>query len=229
MLPAFFRWESEIRTLGEHGSGRGKMTANKRYLLLLYKEWMRSFSIPTLSIAIILIVLWAGALTGLLPEHMGVARSAQTLLLGIAALVALGLWLIVALLPRVAFVQCRPDYLMIRLGFLRLIVSYARVRTSRTVQHGQIHNPASQPRSRRALATRMALKQCVMLELTSYPMAFFLLRAMTHPFLFLGEEPGFLFAVDDWMGLGREVEEMHSAWLAKRKDAGKQPRLGALS
>jgi hypothetical protein len=31
------------------------------------------------------------------------------------------------------------------------------------------------------------------------------------------------------MGLGRDLEEKHSAWLARRKDAGKQLRLGALS
>jgi hypothetical protein len=205
------------------------MAAPKRYLLLLYREWMRPFLLPTFFIAVILIVLWVGALTGLLPERMGVARSAQRLLLGVASLVALVLWLIVTLLPRVAYVQCLPDFFMIRVGFLRLIVSYTRLRTSRSVQHGQIHHPASQPRSRRSLAARMALKQCVALDLTSYPKAYFLLRAMTHPFLFLGGEPGFLFAVEDWMGLGREVEAMRSAWLAKRKDAGKQPRLGALA
>jgi hypothetical protein len=205
------------------------MTAEKRYPLLLYREWMRSFTLPAFCIAILLTGLWAVAHFGLLPAHMGISRSAQGLLLGIASLVAIGLWLIVSLLPRAAFVQCLPDYLLLRLGFLRLIVSYSRLRTSRSVQHGQIHNSATQPQSRRALAVRMAFQQCIASDLTSYPMAFFLLRALTHPFLFLGKEPGFLFAVDDWMGLGRDLEEKHSAWLARRKDAGKQPRLGAMT
>src|SRR4030042_6910893 len=107
-----------------------------------------------------------------------------------------------------AHVQCQPDYLLLQVGILRVIVSYSRVRTSHSVQHGQIHNPKTQPRARQKMAVRMALKQCVALELTSYPMAFFLLRALTHPFLFLGKEPGFLFGVEDWMGLGREGGEM---------------------
>jgi hypothetical protein len=96
------------------------------------------------------------------------------------------------------------------------------------VQHGQIHPPASQPGRRQALAVRMALKQSIALELTSYPIAFFLLRTLAHPFFFLGTEPGFLFAVDDWMGLGREIDQARSAWLARRKDAGRKPRLGGL-
>jgi len=190
---------------------------------------MRPFVVPTFFIAVILIALWAAVGTGWLPANAGISRSSQDLLLGIAALVALGLWLIVALLPRAAFVQCLPDYLLLRVGFLRLIVSYSRLRTSRTVQHGQIHSPSNQPPFRRALAKRMALLQSVEIDLTSYPMAFFLLRALTHPFLFKGEEPGFLFAVEDWMGLGRDLEEKHSAWLARRKDSDKPQRLGAMT
>jgi hypothetical protein len=205
------------------------MAAEKRYPLLLYREWMRPFALPAFCLAVLLILLWVAAQTGILPAHIGVSHSAQSLLLGIASLSALGLWLIISLLPRAAFVQCLPDYLLLRVGFLRLIVSYSRLRTCRSIQHGQIHHPSTQPRSRRALAVRMAFKQCVAMDLTSYPMAFFLLRALTHPFLFLGEEPGFLFAVEDWMGLGRDLEAKRSAWLDRRKNAGKQPRLGALT
>jgi len=201
----------------------------KRYPLLLYREWMRPFALPAFCIAVALIILWGISRAGRLPVSLGIPRSAQEVLLGIAALVAVGLWSIVSLLPRAAFVQCLPDYLLLRLGFLRLIVSYSRLRGSRTMQHSQIYSPANQPRSRRALAKRMALKQCVAIDLTSYPMAFYLLRALTHPFLFLGDEPGFLLAVEDWMGLGRDLEEKHSAWLARRKDSGKSQRLGAMT
>jgi len=208
---------------------RGTLPANKRYPLLLYREWMRPLSLPILSIAVILILFWVVSLTGLLPEHMGISVPTQSPLLGMAAGIAFLLWLIVLRLPHMAYVQCLPEYLLLQVGLLRLIVSYSRLRTSRSVQHAQIHAPKAQPPSRRALAVRMALKQCVAIELTSYPMAFFLLRTLTHPFLFLGEEPGFLFAVEDWMGLDREVEEMNSALVARKKDAGKQPRLGALS
>jgi hypothetical protein len=131
--------------------------------------------------------------------------------------------------PRFSYVRYRLEYLLLRLGFVRLAVSYTRLRTSRSVLHGQVHSSKNQPRSRRALAVKMAPKQCAVIELTSYPMAFFLLRLLAHPFLFLGNHPGFLFAVEDWMGLDREVGGRHAEWLAKRKDAGKQPRLGAIS
>jgi hypothetical protein len=205
------------------------MSADKRYSLILYREWMRAFRVPIFAIGLILVVFWIVAQTGWLPTHMGISVPVQGPLLGLAAGITFLLWLIVLILPSMAYVQCHPDYLLLRLGILRLIVSYSRVRTSHSVQHGQIHNPKTQPRARQKIAVRMALKQCVAIELTSYPMAFFLLRALTHPFLFLGDEPGFLFAVEDWMGLDREVDEKHAALLEKKKNAGKQPRLGALS
>jgi hypothetical protein len=205
------------------------MSAKKRYPLLLYREWIRPLSPPILAIAVVLTALCALSLTGRLPEHMRTSIPAQSPLLGLAAVAAFLLWLFVKRLPHAAYVQCRPDYLLLQLGFLRLIVSYSRVRTTRSVLHGQIHPPASQPRSRRALARKLAGRQCVAVELTSYPMAFFLLRAMTHPFLFLGAQPGFLFAVEDWMGLDREVGEMNAELVARRKDAAKPPRLGAMT
>jgi hypothetical protein len=205
------------------------MSVQKRFPLILFRELMRPLLPPIFTLAVILTLFWIVAWTGWLPVHMGISVPGQSPLLGLAAGIAVLLWLLILILPRMAYVQCKPDFLLLQVGLLRLIVSYSRLRTSRSVQHGQIHSPKTQPRSRRALAVRMALKQSVAVELTSLPAAFFLLRTLTHPFLFLGEEPGFLFAVEDWMALGREVEERHSEILAKKRDAGKQPRLGALS
>jgi hypothetical protein len=204
------------------------MSNPKRFSLLLYGEWMRPMAVPAFCIMAILFVLWAISLLGMLPEHLGGSRPVQDILLGAAAIATFLLWGIVVILPRLSYVECRSDYLVMRIGFLRLIVSYSRVRTTRSVLHGQIHSPKTQPRSRRALAIRMAPWQSVAIELTSYPMAFFLLRAMTHPFLFLGDQPGFLFAVEDWMGLDQSIEEARAAWIAKRKTSDKPPRLWGL-
>jgi hypothetical protein len=205
------------------------MSVHKRFPLILFRELMRPLLLPIFTIAVILILFWVVAVTGWLPVHLGTSVPAQGPLLGLAAGIAALLWFIILILPRMAYVQCQPDFLLLQVGLLRLIISYSRLRTSRSVQHGQIHSPKTQPRSRHALAVRMALKQSVAIELMSLPAGFFLLRTLTHPFLFLGEQPGFLFAVEDWMTLGREVEERHSEILSKKRDAGKQPRLGALS
>lgn len=202
---------------------------HKRYPLILYREWMRPFPPPLFLIAALLTGLWAAARLNLLPLSPELAADAGSPLIAAAAAVAAVLGVIVLVLPAMAYVRCLPDYLLLQLGLLRLAVSYARVRTSRSVLHGQIHAPASQPSARRALARKLAGRQCVAVELTSYPAAFFLLRALAHPFLFLGDQPGFLFAVDDWMTLDREVDEAHAELLEKRRAAARQPRLGALS
>ncbi len=205
------------------------MSSPKRYPLILYRVWIHPYSLPILAISLLLLLFWVVGRMGGFPEALGISGPARNPLIGAAAGIAFLAWLIVQLLPRLSYVQCHSDFLLLRIGLMKLNVSYIRFRTSRSVLHGQIHSPKSQPASRRALAVRMALKQSVAIELTSFPEAFFLLRNLTHPFLFLGDQPGFLFAVEDWMGLGREVEERHSEMLAKKHDAGKQPRLGALA
>src|SRR4030042_6072366 len=122
------------------------MPANKRYPLILYREWMRPLSLPLLAIAGILILFWIITLAGWFPAYMGISVPAQSPLLGMGAGIAVLLWFIVRLLPRLAYVQCQSEYLLLRIGLLRLIVSYSRLRTSRSVQHGQIHSPKPQPR-----------------------------------------------------------------------------------
>jgi hypothetical protein len=201
------------------------MASENRYPLILYQETMRPLKIPAFLILILFAGLCVAVFTGLL-QKAGVAVAPLTdVLIVLATFAALVLWLIVVILPRASYVACKPDFLLLRIGLFRLVVSYARVRTARTVRHAQIHDPAGEPLTRRAMAVRMALRQCVALELSSYPKAFFLLRALAHPFLFLGREPGFLFAVRDWMGLGRELDEARAAWLGRRKDSTKPRRL----
>jgi hypothetical protein len=197
------------------------MASEKHYPLIVYREWMRPIRIPAFGLALCLLAVWLASLAGAIRDLPPLAE----ILLGVAAGAAFALWLLAALLPRTAYVACRPDAVLVRIGLLRLIVSYARVRSARTVQHGQIHDPKNVSRASRALAVRLALRQCIALELTSYPIAFFLLRALTHPFLFLGNAPGFLFVVDDWMGLGRELEQGRSTWLDQRRNTGKGRRI----
>lgn len=204
------------------------MTNPKRYPLLLYREWMRPLRLPLFLLAFTLVVLYLVAFVGRLPIERTMLGPIPYPLLALAALAIAVLWGIVRSLPNAAFVECRPEYLLVQIAWLRLIVSYTRVRSTRTVQHRQIHPPAQQVRALRALAARMANQECVVLELSSYPMAYSLLRALAHPFFFIGEEPGFLFAVEEWMGLGRDVEATRSSWLARRKERAKPPRLGGL-
>jgi uncharacterized protein with PQ loop repeat len=99
------------------------MSINKRYPLILYREWMRSFSLPIFAIAVILILLWILARSGWLPRHIGIYAEAQAPIIGVAAGIAFFLWLIVLILQRLAYVQCLPDYILLQAGILRLIVS----------------------------------------------------------------------------------------------------------
>jgi hypothetical protein len=197
------------------------MKSETRYPLLVYREWMRPIRIPAFGLTLCLLAAWLASMASVFRD----APPWTEILLGAAFGAAFLLWLAAVILPRTTFVTCRPEYVLIRIGLLRLAVSYARVRIARTVLHGQIHPPKEEPRSLRRLAMRLAPRHSVALELTSYPTAFFLLRALTHPFFFLGQEPGFLFAVEDWMGLGRELEQGRAAWLEKRRDSGRHRRI----
>jgi hypothetical protein len=202
---------------------------HKRYPLILYREWMRPLTVTLFLIAALLAGFWAAARLTLLPLSPELAADAGSPLIAAAAALAAVFGVIVLVLPAMAYVRCLPDYLLLQVGVLRMKVSYSRMCTSRSVLHAQVHSPDAQPAARRALARKLAGRQCVAIELTSYPAAFFLLRALAHPFLFLGDQPGFLFAVEDWMGLDREAGERHADLLAKRREVARPPRLGAIS
>jgi hypothetical protein len=196
----------------------------KRYSLSLYQEWMKPLRLPSFLAAAGLAIVFIASQINVLPDDL-LRSDSRNALLSIATLAAFLVWILVLFLPRMSFVQCLDDRMLLQIGMLRTSISYGLIRTSHSVQHAQIFPPDRQPASRRFLAERLASRQSILVELNAEPVAYSLLRTFSHPFLFVAEPVGFLFAVNNWMGLDRDIDQARSTWQMRRKDTPLPRRL----
>ena len=115
--------------------------------------------------------------------------------------------------PRMAYVQCRPQYLLVSGPLCRLAVSYHRIMAVGLADFSEFYVPAEQawferrllaPLVRSAHAGRLTV---VSLELTSLPLTAGWLRLWFSRYVFTVDGNGMLLLVRDWMLLKREIEQ----------------------
>jgi hypothetical protein len=188
------------------------MAMPKPHRLLLYERQANGLRAPAL-----LITLAAGALSLWGPGPLGNLQFRVSL--AAVAVIGLIIYIYAVLAPRLSFVQCRPNYLLLSTPFFRLNISYSRVRTTRPI-------PFSPPQvgwGEGGLVAPFRGRTQVALDLNRYPISvrwlkFFLMRYLV-PDNFLG----FQFLVADWMGLSRDIEGQRAEWGARQLNKGREP------
>lgn len=114
------------------------------------------------------------------------------------------------LLRKAAYVQPRSDHLRLVTPFLRLNISYKRLRRSTSATMEGMFPPKSVSSWRREIIEPLAHKTAIIVELTGYPISQAVLRLFLSPFFFKDKNPHFVFLVDDWMKFSSELETMRS-------------------
>ena len=115
-----------------------------------------------------------------------------------------------------AYVQCFPAYFRIQTPFYPLVVSYARVRGTYPVQMGRVFDPEQDRTAQRSWPSRYWTMTAVAVELKRFPMSEWWLRLWLDPHLFAPNSKGFIFLVEDWMGLSRELDEFLAMYRERR-------------
>ncbi len=183
----------------------------KRFPLLLYREVERR---------------WRGAAFWLMPAgaalwyalRYGDPPTPELAWCGWAVAVLGGLlWLYTRLLRRAA-VLCSPRGLRIRTPLYTLGLSYRRVESVRPVTFSTLYPPQEEKGARRRLYAGIWGKTAVVVDLNSYPLAPALLRLWIPRYLLLppGQGRGFIFLVEDWMGLSRCIDTWRTARRSRR-------------
>lgn len=113
-------------------------------------------------------------------------------------------------LRKSAYVQPHPDHLRLVTPFLRLNVSYKRVRRSTSATMESLFPPKSVSNWRREIVEPLAHKTAVVVELTGYPISQLVLRFFLSPFFFKDKTPHFVLLVEDWMRFSTELETMRA-------------------
>lgn len=175
----------------------------RRYPLVVYTHMINRWTPEVLTLGIALLGLaWLLFSRGYEQWRWLVLASVGSLVLFIGLL----LWLI----RKGAYVQAFPDYLRLATPFLRLNISYKRIRRAATATLGTLFPPNSVSKWQAEIIQPLAKMTALVIELNAFPMSQSSLRLFLSPLFFKDKSPHFVILVEDWMRFSGELESMRS-------------------
>lgn len=122
--------------------------------------------------------------------------------------ILIGIFFIV--IRTIAYVQPFPNYLKLVTPFMRLNISYKRIRKTTMTEMRLLFPPKSLSGWMQDIFAPLAPKTAMILELTGYPISPTLLRLFLSRFFFKDKTPHLVILVDDWMRFSAEMESMRT-------------------
>jgi len=208
---------------------QGKKRASKangqavKHPLLIYRNLGRRYRPP----ALLLIVLGIFAqLPYLIPELQNEWVAPQTLAKvgGVLILVGVGFWLFATLSQRRAYVQCRPDLLVVRSPFRRTVISYRRIENVRAVPVSDVFDRKKVKGLGGVLLSPLWGMMAVEVQMKSWPASLKWLRRLHGRYLFSPKTESWIFIVPNYSLLVRDLEEA----LQRKKHAERRTSDGYL-
>lgn len=190
--------------------------SGKRHRLLIYRRTMDRLWLATLILGAVLGVIWWWFWA--IDSPWFNPGGEDWLLAG--AVFSLGFALFAFLTRNTAYVQPHRDHLRLVTPFLRLRISYQRIRSVHPSTFQQLFPPTRGSWAQRRLLAPFYPKTAVVVDLTSYPMSPYFLRFFLSPTMFSPQSIGFVLLVPDWIEFSTELDSFRSAWgqLKKRAD-----------
>lgn len=143
---------------------------------------------------------------------------------GLAILVGIFFWVI----RFFAYVQPFPTYLKLATPFMRINISYKRIRKTTATEMRYIFPLKSMSGWVRDIFSPLAAKTALVIELSGYPVSSALLRVFLYRFFFKDRTPHFVILVEDWMRFSTELDSMRSG-IDLNPPARKRPQNSILS
>ena len=125
-----------------------------------------------------------------------------------------GLFFIV--IKYVAYIQPTPNYLKLVIPFMRLNISYKRIKKVLPSEMHYLFPPKSLSWWMQEIIAPLSNRTALVLELTSYPISPTVLRMFLSRFFFKDKSSHLVILVNDWMRLSAEIDSY-------RSDTGPRP------
>ncbi len=191
----------------------GTRKKGRRFTLLIYKRFMDRVWGATLALGLLLAGVWWQAIGGWI---IPISFSTETWVY-VAALVVLVIGLFALLTRRMGYVQAHANHLRLSTPFLRLNISYRRVRSVRVAEFSKLFPPAAAGWAEKRLLMPFFGQSAVVIELYDYPLSprvlrFFLPDQMFHP-----QMTGLVLMVEDWMALSTEIDSFFGDWQGSQR------------
>lgn len=134
---------------------------------------------------------------------------------GVGAL-ALFIGIFFIVIKNFAYVQPLPNSLKLVTPFMRVNISYKRIRRTTPSQMHYLFPAKSLSGWMQDIIEPLARNTAIVIELNGYPISPILLRMFLSKFFFKDKTPHFVILVNDWMQFSAELESM-------RTDTGPRP------
>jgi hypothetical protein len=125
---------------------------------------------------------------------------------GLNLFLGIVLWIV----RRSAYVQPFNDHLRLATPFLRLNISYRRIRRASATNMGALFPRQSVSNWRAEILEPLANMTALVVELNGFPMPQATLRFFLSPFFFKDKSPHFVILVNDWMKFSAELDSARS-------------------
>jgi hypothetical protein len=109
-----------------------------------------------------------------------------------------------------AYVQPLPNHLKLVTPFMRINISYKRIKKTTATEMRYIFSYKSMSGWVRDIFSPLANKTALVIELNGYPLSPVLLRLFLYKFFFKDKTPHLVILVQDWMRFSSELESMRS-------------------
>ncbi len=109
-----------------------------------------------------------------------------------------------------AYVQPYPTYLKLVTPFMRVNISYKRIKKTTTTEMRALFSYKSMSGWVRDIFSPLATKTALVIDLTGYPISPAFLRLFLYRFFFKDKTPHLVILVQDWMRFSSELESMRS-------------------
>ncbi len=181
-----------------------------RFRLLIYERMWQRWAWPCILIIPASIALWWFA------PRISIIYAPFRILAVIPALVSIAILIYAYLARRLAWVQCRANHLRIQTPLYPLVVSYGRIKAVRPSPLAQVFSPSREKAARQRWLLPYWGRTALVVELSKYPMNKTWLRLWLSPYLLAPKATSFVFLVEDWMALSRQLDEFRNAWEMRR-------------
>jgi hypothetical protein len=143
---------------------------------------------------------------------------------GLAIMVGIFFWVI----RFFAYVRPYPTYLKLVTPFMRVNISYKRIKRTTATEMRYLFPFKSMSWWVREIFSPLASKTALVIDLSSYPISPAVLRLFLYRFFFKDKTPHLVILVEEWMRFSSELESMRSG-IDLNPPSQKRPKSSILS
>lgn len=180
--------------------------AGHKYPLIVYRHMLNRWWPPMIAIGLGMFALayseYIQPLGPFLPWRWQLAAAVGVL----AIMVGIFFWAI----RFFAYVRPFPTYLKLVTPFMRINISYKRIKKTTATEMRYLFVYKSMSGWVREIFSPLANKTALVIDLSSYPISPTVLRLFLYRFFFKDKTPHLVILVQDWMRFSSELESMRS-------------------